>query len=773
MKRLLMVVFCIIYYSTMFAQSANPSLGEVFRDNVIPRIDITIPQSSLNAIYSDVWSYTEHKARFIFDNGTVRDTLEDIGFRLRGNTSRSSQKKSFKVSFNTFETGRKYYGLEKLNLNGEHNDPTITRSKLCWDMLRDMNIAAPRANHVELYINNNYYGLYINIEHIDEEFAESRFGNKDGNLYKGFWGVNFNYKGSNPDLYKFEDNGRRVYSLKTNTDVDDYSDLAEFIAVLNNTPLYDLPCKLEKVFNVEQYLKVLAFDVIAANWDGPVWNQNNCYIYKNTTTGKFEYIPYDLDNTLGVSWFSNINWGNRDIYQWSASWGNRPTYERILQVQEYKDRYTYYINEIIGLLDSATYFPKIDAVKAMITTSAINDNYRTLDYGFSVQDFHDSYNQSVGSHLPYGIKDYLMTRTQSAASQMNLNDILPVIKDLKTSVSIENQSMDILVNVFDDNTNLTVEAKWKEDNGNWNSTALFDDGNHNDESANDGIFGGTINLFLTSGTITYYVEATDNQSNNSRFPRCDDKSFLYNPQTPKLVINEFMASNETAYADDAGEYDDWIEIYNGEETNIDLSGIYLSDNSDNPTKWALPNITMLPNSYLLIWADSDGNQGANHANFKLKKDGETIGLYFGEDFGFAPIDEYNYPVQTTDISYGRLPNGTGEFQELSFISPNFNNEDTLIVIDPPIEITEMLLYPNPFSESITIKHPYENPMIRIYNSIGQLVFYEETITSEFVWNGVNDTGVPLSTGIYFISLLEKNDKNEFIVSETKRVFISR
>ena len=338
MKRLLIIGFCIVYYSILFAQTANPALGEVFRDDVIPRIDIEIPQASLNAIYSDIWSYTEHKAIFIFDNGTVRDTLDDIGFRLRGNTSRNSQKKSFKVSFNTHVAGRKYHNLEKLNLNGEHNDPSIIRSKLCWDILRNMEIPAPRANHVELYINNNYYGLYINVEHIDEEFVESRFGNNDGNLYKGFWGVDFNYINSNPNSYKLQDNGRRTYDLKTNTDEDDYSDLAEFIAVLNNTPLFDLPCKLENVFNVEQYLKVLAFDVITSNWDGPVWNKNNCYIYKNTATGKFEFIPYDLDNTLGISWMPNINWSNRDIYQWSASWEDRPIYERILQVQEYKDR---------------------------------------------------------------------------------------------------------------------------------------------------------------------------------------------------------------------------------------------------------------------------------------------------------------------------------------------------------------------------------------------------------------------------------------------------
>ena len=58
---------------------------------------------------------------------------------------------------------------------------TITRSKLGWDILRNFEVPAPRCNHIELYLNNQYVGVYANVEQIDEEFVESRFGNKDGN----------------------------------------------------------------------------------------------------------------------------------------------------------------------------------------------------------------------------------------------------------------------------------------------------------------------------------------------------------------------------------------------------------------------------------------------------------------------------------------------------------------------------------------------------------------------------------------------------------------
>lgn len=131
-------LFNIIFLFSLFSQIPFPENGELFRDDIVPRIDITINPDSLKLIVdkNDIWSEHEYLADFVFDNGNVRDTLKNIGFRLRGNTSRFSQKKSFKVSFNTYEKGRKYYGVEKLNLNGEHNDPSIVRTKLCCDLAK-------------------------------------------------------------------------------------------------------------------------------------------------------------------------------------------------------------------------------------------------------------------------------------------------------------------------------------------------------------------------------------------------------------------------------------------------------------------------------------------------------------------------------------------------------------------------------------------------------------------------------------------------------------
>ena len=145
---------------------------KLYDDSQVARVDITIDPTAIEWLYQNVQSDSEFVASFHFQNAYLNETVDSIGFRLRGNTSRDAYKKSFKVSFNTFVSGREFYGIDKLNLNGEHNDPSIVRSKLCFDHFQTIGMKASRANHVEVYINGQYYGLYISVEHIDDEFLK-------------------------------------------------------------------------------------------------------------------------------------------------------------------------------------------------------------------------------------------------------------------------------------------------------------------------------------------------------------------------------------------------------------------------------------------------------------------------------------------------------------------------------------------------------------------------------------------------------------------------
>jgi len=79
--------------------------------------------------------------------------------------------------------------------------------------------------------------------------------------------------------------------------------------------------------------------------------------------------------------------------------------------------------------------------------------------------------------------------------------------------------------------------------------------------------------------------------------------FPVHAQVPDLRINEVMASNGSTIADEDGDYEDWIELYNAGETAVDLSGWGLSDNEGNPFKWVFPEgAAIRAESYLLVWA---------------------------------------------------------------------------------------------------------------------------------------------------------------------------
>jgi hypothetical protein len=127
----------------------------------------------------------------------------------------------------------------------------------------------------------------------------------------------------------------------------------------------------------------------------------------------------------------------------------------------------------------------------------------------------------------------------------------------------------------------------------------------------------------------------------------------------KLVINELMAVNLTTAADQNREYDDWIEIYNLSNASIDLSGFYLTDSKKEPTKWTFPDSTIITaNGYLIVWADKDTLQSGLHTNFKLSPAGEKLYLLATD---LSIIDKVEYPVQDVEVSYARVPNGTGDF----------------------------------------------------------------------------------------------------------------
>lgn len=636
-----------------------PDEGDIYNTSIMPRVDIEISEDTLQWLYENVQSDYEFKARFIFTTDVSIDTVEDVGFRLRGNTSRSSAKKSFKVSFNTYESGRKFHGVEKMNLNGEHNDPSIIRSHLSWNIFEQMRVPSPRSNHVDLFINKRFYGLYINVEHIDEEFIESRYNNNYGNLYKCLYPADLTYLGTNKDDYK--NNG---YELKINTDKDDYSDLINFTKTLQNTTSANMPNDIEPIFNMNGFLRYLAAEVFTGHWDAYSVNKNNYYLYNNSFTGKFEFVPYDTDNTFGIDWFG-IDWATRDIYRWWHDDQDRPLTSKTFGNQVYKDRFSFFLNELINdYTNTNNLFPKIDSIFNKIKSSANADDYRTMDYGWSYNDFVNSYTQDLGAHVKYGLKPFITQRINSINNQIVLNPIAPIIENVYNNYPLLSEDINIKADITDDELNYTATLNYKVSDGDWQSKLMNSQGGI--------LYKVTVPAIAEAGIVSYYIESTDASNKTTREPYSGEYSINIGVSNVKLVINEFMASNSNSIIDNYGETDDWLEIYNAGNETINLSGKYLTDDLTTKDKWSFPNVTVEPGDYYIVWTDDDTEQGDNHANFKLSKSGESIGIFDSFETGFAAIDMLTYGEQTTDYSSGVSADGSILTQ--NFITPAGENE---------------------------------------------------------------------------------------------------
>lgn len=415
MKSVLYLLLCGISLP-LFGQSTS-----LYDDQKVSEIRVYLPADSLAYMIQHLVNDRYMPSTFIFSDGEHSDTVLQTGIRLRGNTSLLAQKKSFKISFNEFVSGRRYQGVRKLNLRGSHNDPTMVREKLFYDVWDKAGMPHRGVAFVKLYINDEYRGVYSNVEEIDKDWLEDAFGNNDGNLYKCTYPADLNYMGDNQNTYKGMMNNpeTRAYDLTTNETEDDYSRLVELIAALNQPVTANYPAQISAILNVESVLKCFALDVASGNWDDYFYNKNNYYLYDNPVTGKFDFFTFDTDNTFGVDWLG-IDWAKRDCMAWQKTGEARPLATKLLAVPAYRDLFISCLDHITrSITHPDSIFPRVNTLHNLITSAASADLYRTLDYGYSIGDFHAGFTQTVDGHTPYGIKPFLRMRYDSTLAQID------------------------------------------------------------------------------------------------------------------------------------------------------------------------------------------------------------------------------------------------------------------------------------------------------------------------------------------------------------------
>ncbi len=703
----------LLYAGLLKGQLVHPPPGFVYDDANVPRIQITISQADLESLYEDPWSDVEYKVQFSMTREGVTEEMSDVGIRVRGNTSREKQKKSFRISFDTFESGRKFHEIEEMNLNAETNDPSMVRSKLSWKLFRQLGVPAVRSNHVLLYINDAYYGVYINTEHIDELFMRSRFGNNDGNLYKCLWPADLSYLGDDPGNYMYKQGDRRVYDLRTNEAWDDYGDLADFIGAIHEYTESRFMEEVEKLMNVQQYLKIMAVDVMTANWDGYIGNKNNYYLYRDQVSGRIEYIPYDLDNTWGLDWLG-VDWANISIYQGPDE--ERPLYDKIMDQEIYRKQFTGYIKKLAAYMTSDEMVQEVNRWKNQISIWVSQDPYYPLDFGYEFSDFQSALTTGIPDAwwLPYGVLEYASLRSASALEECMNADAPPLISHVRVKPSKEMIRVDWTVE--DDQAGFSTILHYRINEASW-QTRVPGAASNTDPVSGNVTFLDSLAGLAGDGVVDLYFTATDNAAQEIRYP-ADYLSVSYPLAPGPVVINEFMASNNGSVLDENGEYDDWVEIYNPTSTRVWLGSLFLSDEMGAPGKYKFPFEYLDPQEFFLVWLDGQPEQGERHASFKLSREGEKIRLSGRPAEGFVILDSLTFGLQQTDVAWGRSVDGGSTWMAFSQPSPGLSNLGT-DVDESLARVDHLLLYPNPVNGGmIRFNQPVSGI---IFNANGQVV----------------------------------------------------
>ena len=699
-KTRLTLLFCLPFLAS--AQTDIPPFGPAYIQDEVATIAITMDPDSADAmLFGDVETAATNPfpATVQFISSAVDTLIDTIAVRLRGNTSLFSPKKSFKIDLNAFIAGQKYADLEKLNVNANQNDPSLLRAGLSWNILRRMGLAGSRTSHVRLELNGQYMGAYLNTEHFDEEFIEEYYDKDNGNFYKCLWPATLEYISQEPDDYKFEVNGRRAYELKTNDEEDDYTDIAEFIDVLNNTPDVDLQCALEEVFNVADFLKVQALDVVSGNWDGYAGNKNNFYLYHNPQTGLFEYIPYDLDNTWGIDWL-NEDWETRDPYAWSTEY--RPLYDRLMAVPEYREWYTHYLRRMIDEWahpDSVAAY--LEPRHAELLSPIAYDAYFPLSFGFTTEDFEESLDEAAGGHVEFGIYPWLDTRLSSLAGQLDPEVPVLVVHEVEDNAPVLDS---LRIRAIVDGGGDAVEVTcWIDAGPGPVAYTMYDDGEHGDRKAGDGTWGIKVPVpYNWPATVTYHVQATSSAGLERWIP-CTPEIVTVGTSPSGLVINELMSINANNVSDEFGEFDDWVELFNAGSAPVELGGKFLTDNLNNPSKYALPPGYLPAGDWAFYWLDNDPEQGVLHAPFTLSGSGDELALLEWDEAGgfWVILDFIPFGPSEQDASLGRYPDGADYWVWFATPTADATNNYAIILSDEGVDVEPRRQFaPNPTADWI-------------------------------------------------------------------------
>lgn len=713
----------------------KPSTG-FYDESSVKTVELTFAQADYwQQLTNNYASKTNILASLRYDG----KTYPNVGVRFRGNTSYqrvTGQKKSFSIEMDWQDTTQDLKGYKTLHFNNAFEDPSMIREVLYLGFNR-RHIPAAKANYIHLIINGQSWGEYPNVQVLNGAFMEEWFLSKDGTRWRaertgggagggGGFGAGtstLNFLGTDTTLYKPH------YTIKQANKADIWTDLMKACQALN-TPVED---DLKKVFDTDRALWFVAHEIVFGDDDSYV-NKGGMdyYVFWDKETGRIVPIEYDGNsafNSVASTWSPFLKETSTQF----------PIMNKLFAVPALRQRYLAHVRTMIEEnLDPSVFNAKIDFFANQIDTFVNKDPKKNTTYAQFLTD-------------KTALKTWLTSRRTNLLANAEVNKVAPTVSDVVFSATNTpftrpnaNQSVVVTTKATHSSGISRVNLYYGTGfDGYFDKTQMFDDGTHGDGGANDGVFGGTIGGYPKGTYVRFYVEVAANDATKtvSYLPKgAEHDVFMYQVKFTgslftSVAVNEIMAANGSTQADQNGQFDDWIELFNKTNATIDISGFFLSDDASNRGKWKFPQGTTIPaNGYLIVWADEDGTQSGLHTNFKLSASGETV-IFSDKDT--SEIENIQFYAQQIDKGFARRPNGTGNFV---IQNPTFYRSNDLVSTADMLLPNAVRLFPNPTTEGVTIEiDAAEKRRVQVVNMLGQVVFNEDVFKERYIkttdWKG--------------------------------------
>ena len=803
--KMTLILFLIALLPAVASAALTPPVHPLFDGDAVHEVRLTFEQSNWwSQLLSNYQSGGDDIPYLEASCEMGPYSLSSIGVRFKGNSSYSypGEKKSFKLDLNEFVSGQEIDGLDKLNLNNCFLDPSMVREKAVYELCESMGMAAGRTNYAAVYINDEYWGLYLLVEQQDQEFIESRWGSgEDGNLWKGEPYGTFEYQGSSEASY-YDD-----YELKTNEEENDWSDLVDFIDQLNNTSLAALPDSLHNRLDVNSAMAMMAIDNFTVNLDSYVGRCANFYFYHRELDDRFVFTKWDQNESFGI--FNQYNYSTYQLQQLSVLWTNpqynedRPLAERLFDVDAYRDVYYGHMQKLMsGAAEPTTLVNRMEELRDMIrpyVETDPNNMFSTSQFNICMTSNVQANTGGPGGRTIPALQTFINNRNSYLQGQIGtwtpitglvINEVMARNSSVVADEAGEYDDWIEIANAGSSAINLAGLGLTDHFEG--VPDFIFPDvtlapGEYlvvwADEQPHQGdlhapfkLDGDGEQVFLTDGAVIIDQMTYPDLGTNLSWGRWADgvgeaqllsmatpgaenlNSIL--PETVVLKINEFMAQNTAGIQDENDQFEDWVEIYNPGPDSVELGGLFLTDDLTQTTQWALPDYSLPAGEFLLVWCDNDAEDGEMHATFKLSAGGEEIGLYSRLAAGNELIDSVSFGAQTANVSLGRESDGGDVWVAFNEPTPGATNSG---LSDVPFLESALQLnpnVPNPFNPQTTLSFvlPSDGAVqLDIFDARGARVvqlLHEDCAAGrhEVVFTGKDSRGMALPSGVYFSRL---------------------